>query len=74
MNAWVQVENRARPCYFPPPGHGFGNQDIRRPEEAGLDPASIARTVRAVLDAAGEPPVVETIEPSAPQRSRTPAH
>jgi len=43
-------------------------------EEAGLDPASIARTVREVLDAAGEPPVVETIEPSAPQRSRTPAH
>ncbi len=32
-------------------------------EEAALDPASIARAVRAVLDAAPEPPVVETVQP-----------
>ena len=42
-------------------------------EEAGLDPASIARTVRAVLDAANEPPVMETTAAPQPQRSRTPA-
>jgi 1-deoxy-D-xylulose-5-phosphate synthase len=43
-------------------------------EEVGLDPASIARTVREVLDTTGEPPVVETIELAAPRPSRTPAH
>jgi 1-deoxy-D-xylulose-5-phosphate synthase len=42
-------------------------------EEAGLDPASIARTVREVLDAMQAPPTVETIETSALHPTRAEA-
>jgi CubicO group peptidase (beta-lactamase class C family) len=46
MDVQAQASDTTCTYHFPPPGQGLGNQDIRRPEEVGLDPGVVRRIDR----------------------------
>ena len=48
--SYEKVENLVDKFYFPPPGQGLNNQDQRKPEEVGLDPAIVGQISRFVQD------------------------